>query len=93
MSCFFIDRIDAYNREDVQNKYIDAIIAHMDFMEIRDALREYLDKEKSRYTHKHLYREIKKQSPEILREVFDNYVDTFLKQGDYHEEFKSHNRQ
>jgi hypothetical protein len=77
MSCFFVDRIDACNREDIQQKYIQAIIAHMDFMEIREALREYLTKEKSRYTHKHLYREIKNQNPEILREMFqDDYVDT-----------------
>ena len=78
MSCFFIDRIDDANRQQIQDDYIQAIIAHMDFMEIRDALREYLIKEKSRYNHKHLLREIKKQNPEILREIFqDDYVDTF----------------
>lgn len=77
MSCFFLDRIDSSNRQEIQNKYIHAIISHMDFMEIRDALRDYLVKEKNRYTHKHLYREIKKQNPEILREMFqDDYVDT-----------------
>jgi len=77
MSCFFLDRIDSSNRQDIQNKYIHAIISSMDFMEIRDALRDYLTKEKNRYTHKHLYREIKKQNPEILREMFqDDYVDT-----------------
>jgi hypothetical protein len=77
MSCFFVDRIDDSNRQEIQDKYIQAIIAHMDFMEIRDALREYLFKEKNRYTHKHLYREIKRQNPEILREIFqDDYVDT-----------------
>lgn len=77
MSCFFVDRIDGTNRQEIQDKYIQAIIAHMDFMEIREALREYLVKEKNRYTHKHLYREIKKQNPEILREIFqDDYVDT-----------------
>jgi hypothetical protein len=77
MSCFFVNRIDASNREDIQHKYVQAIIAHMDFMEIREALREYLVREKSRYTHKHLYREIKNQNPEILREMFqDDYVDT-----------------
>lgn len=77
MSCFFLDRIDSSNRQDIQNKYIHAIISNMDFMEIRDALRDYLTKEKNRYTHKHLYREIKKQNPEILREMFqDDYVDT-----------------
>lgn len=78
MSCFFVDRIDDSNRQQIQDDYIQAIIAHMDFMEIRDALREYLIKEKSRYNHKHLLREIKKQNPEILREIFqDDYVDTF----------------
>ena len=77
MSCFFVDRIDGTNRQEIQDKYSQAIIAHMDFMEIREALREYLVKEKNRYTHKHLYREIKKQNPEILREIFqDDYVDT-----------------
>jgi hypothetical protein len=78
MSCFFVDRIDDANRQQIQDDYIQAIIAHMDFMEIRDALREYLIKEKNRYNHKHLLREIKKQNPEILREIFqDDYVDTF----------------
>jgi hypothetical protein len=77
MSCFFIDRIDSSNRDEVQEKYVHAIIAHMDFMEIRDALREYLYKEKNRYTDKHLYKEIKNQNPEILREIFqDDYVET-----------------
>lgn len=77
MSCFFISRITDANRRDIQDKYVHAIIAHMDFMQIREALAEYLQKEKSRYSHKHLYREIKKQNPEILQEMFqDNYVDT-----------------
>jgi hypothetical protein len=77
MSCFFVDRIDNSNREDIQEKYVQAIIAHMDFMEIREALHDYICKEKSRYTDKNLYKEIKKQNPEILREIFqDNYIDT-----------------
>ena len=77
MSCFFVDRIDDANRQEIQENYIQAIIAHMDFMQIRDALRDYLAKEKSKYSHKHLYKEIKKQNPDILREMFqDDYVDT-----------------
>lgn len=79
MSCFFIERIDDSNRQEIQEKYVQAIIAHMDFMEIRDVLREYLLKEKSKYSHKHLFREIKKQNPEMLREIFqDYYVGTLL---------------
>jgi hypothetical protein len=77
MSCFFVDRIDSSNREDIQDKYIQAIIAHMDFMEIRESLRDYIYKEKNQLSDKNLYKEIKKQNPEILREMFqEDFIDT-----------------
>lgn len=58
------------NRDEIQVKYVDSIIAHMDFMEIRNLLRDYLHSEKDRYSNEDLADEIKSRSPEICKEVF-----------------------
>jgi len=34
------------NRDEIQVKYVDSIISHLDFMEIRSLLRDYLHSEK-----------------------------------------------
>lgn len=51
--------INDKNRNLVQYRYIDSIIAHLDFMQIRDLLGEYLNNEKAYYTHEELEDEIK----------------------------------
>lgn len=47
------------NREFLQARYIDSIIANLDFMQVRDLLRVYLDSEKSYYTNEELDDEIR----------------------------------
>jgi hypothetical protein len=47
------------NRELVQAKYIDSIIVNLDFMQVREMLREYLNGEKTYYTNEELEDEIK----------------------------------
>ena len=58
------------NRDEIQVKYVDSIIAHLDFMEIRQLLRDYLHSEKDRYSNEDLSDEIKSRDPEVCREVF-----------------------
>lgn len=60
------------NRIEVQRKYIDQILGEMDFMQIKDKLRDYLTKEKDRSGNYSLECEIRKETPEIL---VDNWQD------------------
>jgi hypothetical protein len=77
---YLFESINDFNREDVEGRYIKAIIASMDFMEIREALGECLRKEKSEYSHKRLYNEIKKEFPDILYDILEDcHTQTLLK--------------
>ena len=60
------------NRKDIQRKYIDQILGELDFMQIKDRLRDYLSKEKDRSSNYALECEIRKKAPEIL---VDNWED------------------
>lgn len=51
--------INDWNRESIQSRYVDATMASLDFMQTRDLLREYLQNEKSHYSHAELEDEIK----------------------------------
>lgn len=62
--------IDSGNREEVQRKYIDYLISHMDFMEVRRHLWDFLYEDKSKYTNAALQKEIDKRAPEILEQHF-----------------------
>lgn len=58
------------NRDEVQAKYVDSLIAHMDFMQIRSLLRDYLNSEKDRYSNDDLYDEIRCRGEEYISDVF-----------------------
>lgn len=60
------------NREDIQRKYIDQILGELDFMQIKDRLRNYLELEKDKSSNKALEAEIRHEAPEIL---VDNWED------------------
>lgn len=72
--------VNDFNRDDVESRYVKAIIASMDFMEIREALEECLKKEKAQYSHKRLYNEIKKEFPDLLYDILEDcHTQTLLK--------------
>ncbi len=60
------------NRVEVQRKYIDYILGSLDFMEIKDRLRDYLDTEKTFESNAALEAEIRHEAPEVL---VDNWED------------------
>jgi hypothetical protein len=64
--------ISSDNRIEIQRKYIDQILGELDFMQIKDRLRDYLTKEKDRSSNYSLESEIRKEAPEIL---VDNWED------------------
>lgn len=64
--------INALNRKEIQRKYIDQILGSLDFMEIKDRLRDYLSKEKDKESIQSLEAEIRQESPEVL---VDNWED------------------
>lgn len=64
--------INDVNRVEFQRKYIDQILGELDFMQIKDRLRDYLQKEKDKESNKALEAEIRKEAPEIL---VDNWED------------------
>jgi hypothetical protein len=64
--------INNYNRNDVQRKYIDTILGSLDFIEIKQRLRNYLELEKDKESNKSLELEIRHEAPELL---IDNWED------------------
>ena len=64
--------INQGNRQDIQRKYIDQILGELDFMQIKDRLRDYLTKEKDKESNYALEAEIRKQAPDVL---VDNWED------------------
>ena len=64
--------VNLINRKEIQRKYIDQILGELDFMQIKDKLRDYLSKEKDKESNYALEQEIRKEAPEIL---VDNWED------------------
>lgn len=60
------------NRIELQRKYIDHILGSLDFMEIKDRLRDYLEMEKDRESNASLEAEIRHEAPDVL---VDNWED------------------
>jgi hypothetical protein len=74
------------NRTEIQRKYIDQILGELDFMQIKDRLRDYLSKEKDKESNYSLEAEIRKEAPEVL---VDNWEDfngpaTLTEEEQYH---------
>lgn len=65
--------LNAYNRADVQRKYVDYLIGSMDFMQIKDGLREYLELEKTLVSDSDLESEIISEAPEVLLENWEDF--------------------
>lgn len=61
-----------HNRVEIQHKYIDHILGSLDFMEIKDRLRDYLEFEKTMESNAALEAEIRHEAPDIL---VDNWED------------------
>jgi len=64
--------INQLNRKEIQRKYIDQILGELDFMQIKDRLRDYLSKEKDKESNYSLESEIRKEAPDVL---VDNWED------------------
>jgi hypothetical protein len=79
--------ISQWNRKEIQRKYIDQILGELDFMQIKDLLRDYLAKDKDKESNYSLECEIRKEAPEILVdnwEDFDGPATLTKKHKDYH---------
>jgi hypothetical protein len=78
--------VSEINRKEVQRKYIDTILGSLDFMQIKDRLRDYLEHEKDKESNYALEAEIRKEAPEVL---VDNWEDfngpaTLTEEEQYH---------
>lgn len=65
--------IDDSNRDTIQSKYVDYLISRMDFIEIRENLRDCLNLEKILYSHDDLMDEIKSRGTDAIKEISKNY--------------------
>lgn len=78
--------LNMHNRPEIQRKYIDHILGTLDFLEIKDRLRDYLDLEKDKESNASLEAEIRQEAPEVL---VDNWEDldepgTLTKKEEFH---------
>lgn len=78
--------INQFTRKEIQRKYIDQIIGELDFMQIKDMLRDYLQKEKDKESNYALEAEIRKEAPDVL---VDNWED-FSVPATLTEEYEHH---
>jgi hypothetical protein len=65
--------VSEINRKEVQRKYIDVILGELDFMQIKDRLRDYLEHEKDKESNYALESEIRKEAPEVLVENWEDF--------------------
>jgi hypothetical protein len=65
--------ISEVNRKEIQRKYIDQILGELDFMQIKDRLRDYLSKDKDKSSNYSLESEIRKEAPEVLVENWEDF--------------------
>ena len=65
--------VNLINRKEIQRKYIDQILGELDFMQIKDKLRDYLSKEKDKESNYALEQEIRKEAPEVLVDNWEDY--------------------
>jgi hypothetical protein len=71
------------NRVKIQHKYIDHILGSLDFMQIKDRLRDYLEIEKTFESDASLEAEIRHEAPHILVDNWeDSYGPATLTKGD-----------
>jgi hypothetical protein len=85
--------ISETNRKEIQRKYIDQILGELDFMQIKDRLRDYLQHEKDQESNYALESEIRKEAPEVLVENWEDFDQpstlTKNKGKDFHEDSSS----
>jgi hypothetical protein len=80
-----VKHIDNGNRVDIQRRYIDHILGSLDFMEIKDKLRDYLELEKDRESDRSLEAEITHEAPDILVDNWEDFDEpATLTKGDTH---------
>jgi hypothetical protein len=65
--------ISETNRKEIQRKYIDQILGELDFMQIKDRLRDYLEHEKDKESNYALESEIRKEAPDVLVENWEDF--------------------
>jgi hypothetical protein len=78
MSSFTINHI---NREEIQKKYVDALVGNMDFLSIQQMLRDYIDDEKRLYSNEDLKDEILSRSSNVRDDVVYCDYDSFAWTG------------
>ena len=66
-------KVGVTNRKEIQDKYIDYLLGSMDFIEIRNQLREFLDLEKTIISDGELEAEIYSEAPEVLLENWEDF--------------------
>lgn len=77
--------INNTNRKEIQRKYIDQILGSLDFMQIKDKLRDYLELEKDKESNKALEAEIRHESPDVLVENWEDFDEpATLTKGELH---------
>ena len=63
--------INDFNRIDIQSQYVDHIVGDMDFIQVRERLRDYIEFEKDKETDNDLEAEILHEAPYLLQEKWE----------------------
>lgn len=67
-------KITSDNHEYIVKRYVDHIVSHMDIEDFYDTTKEYLFKEKLSYPLETLEEEIKRYSPDLLKDYLVEQV-------------------
>jgi hypothetical protein len=63
--------VDDSNRDSLQDNYVNYLISRLNFLEIRESLRDYINTEKIFYSHEDLTDEIKSKGSDAIREILE----------------------
>lgn len=69
--------INSINRNEIQSKYVDALVGDMDFITMQQMLKDYIHDEKNNYSHDDLRDEILSRSPNIRDEIVNSDYNSF----------------
>jgi hypothetical protein len=73
--------INNFSRRDIQEEYVDYLVGSMDFIEARTALKDCINKEKSKLTNSQLEKEIRESYPRVLYEYYTEDSTAVLEGG------------
>lgn len=78
-------KIDHFDRDLIIERYVDDIVGGLDFLEVKERLKNFLLRDKHRMSNDDLEIEIMRHDPNLLRDIYiEDMLDFNKKESVYH---------